>query len=158
MGLFRYWTLSNLPLFLIAAPVLALMIISVIEPIQNHLKIVSQRSGLEIVQSISKRSEKDRARDKKNRRGRFERACRRRLAYPQLALVTLTFLSFHVQIINRLSSGYPLWYMTISEHIVDREMLRVGKWRLNCGKAALSWFIVYSIVQAGLYASFLPPA
>lgn len=34
----------------------------------------------------------------------------RSLAAPQLILAALTFSKHHVQIITRMSSGYPVWY------------------------------------------------
>jgi GPI mannosyltransferase 2 len=43
---------------------------------------------------------------------------RARLAVPQLLLAVAAFTSFHVQIITRLSSGYPLWYLHIAQAIL----------------------------------------
>jgi phosphatidylinositol glycan class V len=57
-----------------------------------------------------------------------------RLALPQLALASAALMSFHVQVITRLSSGYPLWYLVLAQDIM------------------------YAIIQTPLYAYFLPPA
>jgi phosphatidylinositol glycan class V len=75
------------------------------------------------------------------------------LALPQLVLAVTT--SFHVQIVNRLSSGYPIWYLVIAGWISTSK---------NAGKIdkAPEWvvrgIIMYCMIQSVLYASFLPPA
>ena len=37
-----------------------------------------------------------------------------RLALPQVVLAVMAATSFHVQIINRISSGYPIWYIILA--------------------------------------------
>ena len=71
------------------------------------------------------------------------------LALPQLLLAILAFTSYHVQIITRISSGYPLWCIWLASKATD-EPKRVT--------VVIRWMIIYALVQAGLYASFLPPA
>lgn len=73
------------------------------------------------------------------------------LALPQLVLALLALTSYHVQIITRLSSGYPLWYIWLAGRICDTAYHRISK-------AVFRWMVIYTMVQAGLYASFLPPA
>lgn len=97
-----------------------------------------------------------------------------RIAVPQMLLTLLCFTSFHVQIINRISSGYPLWYIVLAimihadddgPHEQDdaakaqqppRKLVgtlsRRSAWRIVRG------MVMYAIVQGGLYSSFLPPA
>lgn len=80
------------------------------------------------------------------------------LALPQLALALMALTSFHVQIINRLASGYPMWYMTIASWIIDSAtMTQVGK-SSSTIRYLVYVFIMYPVVQGILYANFLPPA
>lgn len=71
------------------------------------------------------------------------------LALPQLSLAILALVSYHVQIITRLASGYPLWYIWLAHQTVK------GGTRPS---ATIRWMVIYALIQAGLYASFLPPA
>ncbi|KAH2388181.1 hypothetical protein KXW97_007157 [Aspergillus fumigatus] len=80
-GFLRYWTVSNIPLFALASPMLAIMTYSA-------LWTLNVESG------------------RLTGAGRLLRS----LAAPQLILAALTFSKHHVQIITRMSSGYPVWY------------------------------------------------
>jgi len=77
------------------------------------------------------------------------------LALPQLLLAVAATTSFHIQIVNRLSSGYPIWYLVIAGWMSTSK---------NSGTAdkAPEWvvrgIIMYCMIQSVLYASFLPPA
>lgn len=71
------------------------------------------------------------------------------LALPQLLIAVLALTSYHVQIITRLASGYPLWYIWIASQMESRAQMT---------KTTIRWMVVYALVQAGLYAGFLPPA
>jgi GPI mannosyltransferase 2 len=71
------------------------------------------------------------------------------LALPQLVLGILALTSYHVQIITRLASGYPIWYMWLAKRLQTDS--KVTTWTIR-------WMILYGLIQAGLYASFLPPA
>ena len=117
VGFLRYWTISNIPLFLLAAPTVYLMLRSLHE---IFLTTNGSQSSPET------------------------RALIQRFAIPQVLLVVLALTSFHVQILNRISSGYPLLYIGLAQSSSSR-------W-------ATHWLVVYAVVQGGLYASFLPPA
>ncbi|KAH2477357.1 hypothetical protein KXV71_001975 [Aspergillus fumigatus] len=80
-GFLRYWTVSNIPLFALASPMLAIMTYSA-------LWTLNVESG------------------RLTGAGRLLRS----LAAPQLILAALTFSKHHVQIITRMSSGYLVWY------------------------------------------------
>jgi len=71
----------------------------------------------------------------------------RNMAVSQLALTMLTLTTAHVQIITRISSAYPvwMWYLAMSQ----RGALLGG---------FIGFIVTYAVVQAGLFASFLPPA
>ncbi|KAG8630614.1 hypothetical protein KVT40_002233 [Elsinoe batatas] len=103
-GFLAYWTLSNLPLFLIAAPVLfslfwtAGIVFLGQTPVQSK---GSQGKG-EVPESDSQ----------------TEWLALQALAAPQLVLSLLALTTFHVQIVNRISSGYPIWYIVLAIYIV----------------------------------------
>lgn len=103
--------------------------------------------------------------------------CVRRFALPQIVLAVLTLMNFHVQIINRISSGYPMWYLVIALAIVTERNETKSTGSSSRSRLALSdalmirllgsvkiqeWLvrsmIMYAMIQGGLYASFMPPA
>jgi len=135
-GLFRYWTLSNLPLFFLAAPMFAILITSslwglTLTPDQlvqipdkaDNVQKTVERPVLQVI---------------------------RNLAFSQLMLVMLTLTTAHVQIITRISSAYPIWMWYTASSWRKGNTLLVG--------SIVKFMVVYSIVQGGLFASFLPPA
>lgn len=122
MGFLRYWTLSNLPLFCLAAPVLGLLI----------------KSSLDVFLSPDA-----------VQGGKIEALFIRRLAAPQFVLAILAITTYHVQIITRLASGYPWHYIWLSEKILSKSKV---------SQFAVKFFVMYALIQAGLFASFLPPA
>ena len=71
------------------------------------------------------------------------------LALPQLVVAILALTSYHVQIITRLSSAYPLWYIWLATRAQENEKQT---------SIIIRWAVIYALIQAGLYASFLPPA
>ncbi|KAK6813999.1 hypothetical protein RU639_010576 [Aspergillus parasiticus] len=141
-GFLRYWTLSNIPLFALAGPMLVIMTYSAIWT----LGVGSD--GQE--------------------RGRLLRS----LAAPQITLAILTFLKHHVQIITRMSSGYPVWYLWLAHALVEGHSLasseKVGVCRgkketqimkqYRYARMTVFYMIVYALIQGVLFASFLPPA
>jgi len=71
------------------------------------------------------------------------------LALPQFVLAIAATTSFHIQIINRIASGYPIWYAMIAQWLVDQRP--ASQW-------VVRGIIVYAMVQGVLFANFLPPA
>ncbi|KIX97183.1 uncharacterized protein Z520_07297 [Fonsecaea multimorphosa CBS 102226] len=130
VGPFRYWTVSNLPLFVLAAPTLSVLTYSALDVLRRP-----QFLSREMLQSPTSSSAGKRT--------------LLSLALPQLMLAVLAFTSYHVQIITRLSSGYPLWYIWLATKL-QTEPRRTS--------VVIRWMVIYALVQAGLYASFLPPA
>lgn len=84
----------------------------------------------------------------------------RRLAVPQLVLAVITLTSYHVQIITRLSSGYPVWYWWLANLIIEDHSASplIQTRRKKLGLFLVKWMIMYAVIQGGLFASFLPPA
>ena len=83
----------------------------------------------------------------------------RAFAIIQLMIASAVLTSYHAQIINRLSSGYPLWYMWLSSVIVSagESGTQASKIRM-VAKTIVRWMVMYSVIQGALFASFLPPA
>lgn len=79
-----------------------------------------------------------------------------RLAIPQGILAVMAFTSYHVQIINRISSGYPLWYWYLVTSAVEYETSALKKSRILV--VAVYGMVAYALIQGVLFGSFLPPA
>ena len=89
---------------------------------------------------------------------RINQAIARRFATPQIVLAALALTNYHVQIITRLSSGYPVWYWWLASlTLEDGETSLMGK-KGSAACVISRWMVIYAIVQGGLFASFLPPA
>ncbi|CAD0098057.1 unnamed protein product, partial [Aureobasidium mustum] len=156
VGFLRYWTVSNIPLFLLALPMLCILI---------GTGLAAPRLKLETARQSSKQH--------------FNHAsvyisC---LALPQILLAILAFTIFHVQIVNRIATGYPIWYIVLAAAIVSPSMTSrddktirskdasslVATLQHHLSKQSTQQLVVrgmfmYSIIQGGLYASFMPPA
>ncbi|KAH7238982.1 GPI mannosyltransferase 2 [Fusarium tricinctum] len=130
VGFLKYWTPNQIPLFLLAAPMLTILL----------------KSGTEIMREPSRGL-------RAMVRGTDEQ-CRllvRTLAAVQTLLAVLAITNYHVQIISRLSSGYPVWYWWVASCLMDKQ-------RQSLGYAVVVFIIMYAAIQGGLFASFLPPA
>ncbi|RMX77082.1 hypothetical protein D0869_10152 [Hortaea werneckii] len=179
VGLFRYWTLNNLPLFLLAAPLGYLMIVTA-------LSALLHTEGLYTSLTDKKVSETQNPHTIEREKRIFTHVLPR-LAVPQLILVVMAGTSFHVQILNRISSGYVVWYFMlavwiylepdVSKTVVEGPAKDEADTRTDekkkqfAGRMVGSSFaqrlrpewlframVMYALVQGGLYACFLPPA
>jgi phosphatidylinositol glycan class V len=72
------------------------------------------------------------------------------LAFQQLLLALFTLTTGHVQIVSRISSAYPVWLWYCAELLQGKDA--------RIADVMIRFMAIYAIVQAGLYASFLPPA
>ena len=79
-------------------------------------------------------------------------------AIPQISLAALALTSYHVQIITRLSSGYPVWYWWVASLTLENQKISLKGREWGTAMVISRWMIIYAIVQGGLFASFLPPA
>ncbi|KAF4976309.1 hypothetical protein FZEAL_6994 [Fusarium zealandicum] len=130
VGFLKYWTPNQIPLFLLAAPMLTVLI----------------KSGTEIFREPS--------RGLRSMTSGTDEQCRlfvQTLAAVQTLLAVLAITNYHVQIISRLSSGYPVWYWWVASCLMDKQ-------RQGVGYAVVVFITMYAAIQGGLYASFLPPA
>jgi phosphatidylinositol glycan class V len=146
VGLFRYWTLSNLPLFLLAAPVLWLLFASSVTVLRScadhplHWRPVPRTGGTP------------------NPGNSSTAICKLpELALPQLLLAVAATTTFHVQIVNRIASGYPIWYLIMATWLDGQHKTTPGQ-HLQRAQCFSRGIVIYALVQAMLYANFLPPA
>ncbi|OHW97780.1 GPI mannosyltransferase 2 [Colletotrichum incanum] len=139
VGLFRYWTLPNVPLFVLAAPVLGLLIVSGWDVMSKPSGFVRsptaetpllQRDGTKLVLVFS-------------------------MAAAQVLLSVLAITTYHVQIITRIASGYAVWYWWVAGCLLDDGA--DGK-RRDLGGKTVTFSVMYAAIQGVLFASFLPPA
>ncbi|KAJ6108214.1 hypothetical protein N7523_009537 [Penicillium sp. IBT 18751x] len=137
VGLFRYWTLSNLPLFLLATPVLVIMC-------QSSLWAMKAPSTL-------RSGSRDHSPSSVSPGSMLFR-----LAVPQGLLAVMALTSYHVQIVNRISSGYPVWYWYLVSSAMDsfQDHLKGRRGLVNAAQT----MVAYVLIQGVLFGSFLPPA
>lgn len=131
VGFLRYWTLPNIPLFLLAAPMLYILIQSSLGFIRQPLTFVAKKFNLVnsshlpmLIQSM---------------------------AVSQLILAVLAISNYHIQIITRIASGYPLWYWWVAGQVSDTKTSAFGS-------NVVRFMVMYAVIQGALFASFLPPA
>jgi len=88
----------------------------------------------------------------------FAAACLRRLAIPQVLLAALAITNFHVQIITRIASGYPVPYLWLAAIILQWQSPETSGKSYMIGQISVRWMVIYALVQAVLFGNFLPPA
>lgn len=160
VGFLRYWTAGNIPLFLLAAPILYILTRSSAWAILNDTPFSSSPSTLSQPAGKSKRPSAPTALTTSHD---INTSLIRAFALPQLILAILAFTSYHVQIINRLSSGYVVWYWWLAQTILyahEEEEKQDGSEgrRRKVVRWAVRWCVGYALVQGVLFAGFLPPA
>ncbi|KAF3920896.1 hypothetical protein ABW21_db0207470 [Orbilia brochopaga] len=158
VGFMKYWTPGNIPLFLLAAPMLFVLLKTSFDIIKIATPPANRLYSIQLSEA--------------NRDLLF------RLTVPQLLLATLAITNYHVQIITRLSSGLPMWYIVTAAALInttttadtqaaesERPPSESGKTGDETDYADASWcrpairfFLGYQVVQAVLYGGFLPPA
>jgi GPI mannosyltransferase 2 len=169
VGFLRYWTVSNLPLFALAFPIGWIMVETALPCLFQAHHINRTLNGLTTAdQKLQPYPPVPETNEEK-----VLQYILPRFALPQVVLVGLAATSFHCQIINRISSGYPLWYFIVATEIclmrwgVERNEKSQGLLRLfgnhdRLPFATPEWvvrgMVMYAVVQGGLYAAFMPPA
>ena len=135
----KYWTLSNIPLFVLALPIVTILLAS--------CRWAWTAPSLPPNQEVQIQSATE---PKKATNLQGSSIFLRQVAVPQAILAILAVSNYHVQIITRLSSGYPLWYWWLAWRLTERDLV----WSPHI----VRWMVMYGTVQAGLFACFLPPA
>ena len=157
VGFLKYWTLSNLPLFLLATPMLCILSLS------------AWAAGTQTSESYKTRNDstetfrwsqwnKGQVRKAFFALGIHDQGIARRLALPQIILTISALFLYHVQVITRLASGYPIWYLWLASMILDDPKIRIFGKERSLAKIIVRWMVCYAIFQGCLFASFLPPA
>ncbi|KAI0907076.1 GPI mannosyltransferase 2 [Ustulina deusta] len=131
VGLLRYWTPANIPLFFLAGPMLYLLAKSGTTFLSNPYLLNEEAKSTLISKNLA--------------------SFLRSMALVQLVLGALAITTYHVQIITRISSGYPLWYWWLANLLSDSKTA-------GTGKNVVMFMIMYASIQGALFASFLPPA
>lgn len=126
----RYWTMDQLPLFILASPMLYILI-------KSGLLAIQQPEALLIGPP-----EKAQSRNA---------MLIRTLGSIQTLLAVLSITNYHVQIITRISSAYPVWYWWVAGQLI-------GKNTRTLAQQIIVFMVLYASIQGGLFASFLPPA
>jgi phosphatidylinositol glycan class V len=141
---------SNIPLFILAAPALALVLVSARAALLHDFSAIFGLRNAGVADNLKPQQMADIA--------LMDSICRR-FALPQLALAGLTVTTFHVQIITRLSSGYPLWYLFTASLICGaRKDKDLGGKQSIWSTLIVRWMLMYALIQGVLFAGFLPPA
>ncbi|KJZ74585.1 GPI mannosyltransferase 2 [Hirsutella minnesotensis 3608] len=130
VGFLRYWTINQIPLFLLASPMLVILIVS------GFAVLRDPTSGIKSLKAGP---------------GQDYRIFARALAASQTLVALLAITNYHVQVITRLSSGYPVWYWWVAGCLMDEK-------RQSWGRAIVIFMVMYAGIQGVLFASFLPPA
>lgn len=165
VGFLRYWQRSHIPLFILAAPMLVLLMTSGRWPM-----------GLVPRETTSPTYKVDHYKTTDQETAIAARTIRllRSLAYPQLVLAGLAITNYHVQIITRMASGYPILYIWLAFNLLGwskssppkkNEKLKKGsekssiwRWRGPWEDVVVTYMVMYGLIQGVLFASFLPPA
>jgi GPI mannosyltransferase 2 len=141
VGFLKYWTVSNLPLFCVASPMLVLLF--------QSSRIALTKTLTEWMWPV--------LHDDQVPTIYLRQSFLVRLAIAQGLLAILAVTHYHVQIINRISSGYPLWYWYIVS-LAFEPRKGVSSGRCALFHAVTQIMAAYALVQAVLFGSFLPPA
>lgn len=147
VGLFRYWTVSNLPLFIMAAPMLWILVHSSLDVLRPAFTQMLHRRS--VPPSRTKSHLQGSA------LGKYKLP---ELAVPQLVLALMAFMTFHVQIVNRIASGYPTWYITMAVNMVGTQTSIPELKTILANDRFVKGMVIYGIIQGVLFANFLPPA
>ncbi|ORY61537.1 GPI mannosyltransferase 2 [Pseudomassariella vexata] len=134
VGFLRYWTPGNIPLFLLAVPMIYLMMRSGLDILTNRFVGISTSKS----QSLGS-----------SRILPPGQSFLRTMAASQVILTALAITTYHVQIITRISSAYPVWYWWLAQNLQEGTRFADG---------AVVFMVMYAAIQGVLFASFLPPA
>ncbi|KAI1387182.1 glycosyltransferase family 76 protein [Hypoxylon trugodes] len=131
VGFLRYWTPPNIPLFLLATPMLYLLL-------KSGLGFLKEPLSLAVKKTIPANPS-------------YLTLLVQSMALSQLILAVLAITNYHIQIITRISSGYPLWYWWLAGLMTDKSTSKFGS-------NIVRYMVMYATIQGVLFASFLPPA
>ncbi|TPX10140.1 uncharacterized protein E0L32_001337 [Thyridium curvatum] len=132
-GFLRYWKTSNIPLFVMAGPTVLVLLRSGVVTLSQPRAAEGGRPPREAQQLLD------------------VLWC---MAASQVALAVLAVLNHHVQIVARISSGLPLWYLWLARRV----LLEAKAGRPAAANNMVMFMLMYAPIQAALFGAFLPPA
>ncbi|KAG8854196.1 ER membrane glycoprotein subunit of the GPI transamidase complex-like protein [Tulasnella sp. 330] len=164
VGLFRYWTISQIPNFILAAPALVLLLSSSIGEIRAAVRSIyaewqrtgNWRSALRNSMVLIKTDKPS-----SSERPHILRQTWRTLPHAAHALILSLILLFasHVQIILRLSSSIPYLYWAAARLIVaDSQREEAREKGVKWGRIWVWYAVIWGTISCVLWATFLPPA
>ncbi|KAJ2903939.1 GPI mannosyltransferase 2 [Zalerion maritima] len=128
VGFLRYWTPNNIGLFVLGAPMILVLIKSAVDVLRSPSATVPGINGASRKTFLPQT-----------------------MAASQILVAGLSVTNYHVQIITRLASGYPLWYLWLAASLRDKSTAPTAQ-------KLVVFLLMYSCIQGVLFASFLPPA
>lgn len=141
VGFLRYWTLQQLPNFVIAAPPLALLLASSTHYLR-HALLPRLRTSLSP-------SSKSATKPETPFLSPFLSPSIAPHAIHALAITLMLLFSAHTQIVLRLAASTPFTYWAAAWLLVEHP-----RW----GKYWVGWSVVWGATSIVLWATFLPPA
>ncbi|KAL2798406.1 GPI mannosyltransferase 2 [Aspergillus keveii] len=143
VGFLKYWTVPNIPLFLLATPMLLILFLSSLWALGAQISPGSSGTTLKTCSTLFSSPAS---------------SLLTQLAIAQFILTVMAVTSYHVQIVNRISSGYPLWYWyLVWRALGTSDTTQSAKNRTQI-LFVVQLMVAYALVQAVLFGSFLPPA
>lgn len=133
VGLFRYWTPGNIPLFFLAAPMIYLMARSGVDMLLSDMPLAGEPESSQTPTSPD------------------ASVLIGSMALSQLVLAGLAITTYHIQIITRIGTGYAIWHWWLALKLQDKQDSRFGS-------RVVVFMVMYATIQGALFASFLPPA
>ena len=165
VGFLRYWSVGQIPLFLLATPMLFAMLYSTYWVATLYLNppttIITEEDRQPLVSSPAtlERSSGELG-GRKLPVSQIDLRLLIRFTIPQTLIALTCLFVAHVQIVTRLSSAYPVWYWWLAIELLDyvSENPTSQGWKRTLPWFYSRWTIIYGVIQTGLFAEMLPPA
>lgn len=130
VGILRYWTLQQLPNFLLAAPVLGLLSYYSTQSVRSFAGLLFDQARLQ-------------------KPSPFDSLSLAPHGIHAFVFTSILLFASHTQIILRFAASLPFTYWSAARLLVEHP--RLGKWWVG-------WSVVWGAVSLVLWWTFLPPA
>ncbi|KAI0808158.1 GPI mannosyltransferase 2 [Fomes fomentarius] len=153
IGFLRYWTVQQLPNFLLGAPPLILLFSFTVHYLRHAVVPRLRLLALELTSPGGKVAAHKRSLSPSHQlpssSSPFLRPSIAPHAIHTLALALLLLFASHTQIVLRLAAGMPLTYWAAAWLLVERP---------HAGRLWVGWSVVWGAISCVLWGAFLPPA